>query len=294
MRSRTLAVFLAAASLTACFVPIAATTTDVMLPVPVVVGTIPPIEDTGFTLKYVPSAALKAAQATGGPYSPIIEFTLKSVEAVHIRWPKATVSYHEGPRPLSASQRKLVKTEIDRVNQAIGLRIYKYVGEGASADIVVTDSTSLAPSTVLGVTTANLTTRVKGEEVSIELTEDIQVRADIRSDSLFQKVILHEYGHAAGLEHDPEIDSLMHRSTGARTAFDFSATERNTLRLLYGMPDKKAVPKKAMATQALESLQLLTCRLHPPEALWHWSFEIRTPERFNGVPSAMDASACVY
>ncbi len=190
---------------------------------------------TTFRSKIVPKQAVDGAKKAYIRYSPLIEFAIHQA-TYSPRWPGATVSYRPGVHPLSTTQRDLLKKAVDRLNLAVGFKVFAMLPDNASADIPVTDSTDFPSSSVLGETTAKVVSRISETAISIDFSEEVRLRPGL-SDNLFFKVALHELGHAAGLEHNPDGNTLMNRGTSLRTPADFAQSEKESLKLLYSLAD---------------------------------------------------------
>lgn len=203
----------------------------------------PPVTATAsFKTKIVLKEALDAAKKSYLRYSPIIEFAVQDTR-YSPRWPGATLSYHPGPSPLPPVQVELFKRAVDRLNAAVGFKVFTMLPDNASADIPVSDSSEFPSSAVLGETTARVVSRISETAISIDFTEEMRLRPGLPN-GLFFKVALHELGHAAGLEHNPDANALMNRGTGFRTPDDFAQSEKESLRLLYNLADSPLKPPR--------------------------------------------------
>jgi hypothetical protein len=189
-----------------------------------------------FKSKVVPTKALESAKQAGTKYCPFIQFEVKGA-AYSPRWPGATVAYFPGKNPLPKVQRDLLRDAAVRLNQAAGTQIFTMLPDGAAtADLPITDSTEFPKLSILGETEAKIYSRYGAASISIEVVEVMKLRPQLPN-GLFFRVALHEFGHAAGLEHNPAANSLMNQGTSTRTPDQFSDSERASLRLLYGLPD---------------------------------------------------------
>jgi hypothetical protein len=220
---------------------------DATIPTPLPDALVPGAT-TSFAAKIVPTDAFEANKKAGVRYSPIIEFTVQEAQ-YSPRWPGATLAYTPGARPLPQIQRDLLWRAVDKLNATVGYRVFSMLTDGSSADIPVTDSTSFANSRVLGETEAKVVSRYTSTTLSIDFGETIRLRSGLPN-GLFYRVALHELGHAAGLEHNPEPNTLMNLGTSTRTPDDFAPSEKESLKLLYSLPDIPLKPGRE--TQGLQ------------------------------------------
>ncbi|MBM3266885.1 MAG: matrixin family metalloprotease [Candidatus Sericytochromatia bacterium] len=227
---------------------------DPPVPTPIP-GALVPGATASFVAKVVPKTALDANKAATTQYCPFIEFEVQDAK-FSPRWPGATLAYSPGARPLPQMQRDLFRRAVEKLNTTVGFKIFSMLSDGASADIPVTDSTSFSSHTVLGETEARVVSRYTSTTLQIDFSEKMRLRSGL-SDSLFYRVALHELGHAAGLEHNPRPNTLMNKGTSSRTPMDFAPEERESLKLLYSLPDVPLKPHRIAQSLPGESLLVL-------------------------------------
>jgi len=177
-------------------------------------------------------ADIDARRAPGRKYAPLQLF-----DGRYLRWERGRLALVSGSREFSAREASLFAEAVAEVNAAIGRPVFATSAPAPDA-VPVSAEAEGAPGVQAYVefTLRNAVERGGYLEARIALNVGM-LRASAPDgpayESLFKVVALHELGHIAGLDHDPEIGTLMHigRDPAATT---FSRAELDALRLLYG------------------------------------------------------------
>ncbi|MBI6546852.1 MAG: matrixin family metalloprotease [Cyanobacteria bacterium NC_groundwater_1444_Ag_S-0.65um_54_12] len=169
-------------------------------------------------------------------YIPLIKFDNKG--SYYLRWSRATVIATVGERPFTATELSYLRGEIDRLNSAIGHRVFAFTETGTGDIPIAIQSTT--NDNALGFAQFLLQTFATGRsyvesKVILHLANLGRYAPEPdRYGALFGTVTLHELGHVAGLDHNPQEGTLMNASTETTPrVVGFSQNEIDTLRLLY-------------------------------------------------------------
>lgn len=200
--------------------------------------------------RFLPREVLARARRPHTSYSPLVEFEVEGF-VYSPRAPGATVAYLPGSDPLPPEKRGLFRLAVDSLNRAAGTTVFALLPDGASADVPVMESADFPGPTVFGATTFKLVTKIEEGTVVIDHREEVRLRPNLPG-RLFFKVALHELGHAAGLDHNPDPGSLMNARTTFDTPDDFVPSEKESLRLLYALP--MSVPFSLSSTGRLAGI----------------------------------------
>ncbi len=182
----------------------------------------------------VPVAEVDARKVAGKTYNPLEVF-----EERYLRWERGTFKLAAGARDFTANEAALLETAIVQLNAAIGRSVFSYGGV-TSGDIPISNQ-DVAAGTTLGFALfvpqqLTLETAYLDTKVVLNLG-NLQAYAPdgSRYADLFKTVALHELGHVAGLDHNPQAGTLMNATTESTPiVVGFSQSELDALRLLYG------------------------------------------------------------
>lgn len=155
-----------------------------------------------------------------------ITFLLTSSAYAAQRWEKDTLNVYI----IENAKEYIMKKAFTKWQSASRERIkFKYVQNEDNADIVVEYVENL-PGMVVGLCTNNYS----NEEIiysKIYLARKNNVKAILTNDEYY-RIMLHEIGHALGLEHSQNNNSIMREN--AMEITDISLSDRKTFQELYG------------------------------------------------------------